>query len=140
MGSERSGDAGGGGGEGGCACGRRGSGGGVWRVLAGFFALSLALHLLTLSCYLELRSELRRERGPEPDDHDDPLLAAWPPHGNSSPAREAPPPLAAAPPRDTDAALQRLGDSLPGGGSSGSRRSHQQVGVCPSVRRAICLA
>ncbi|XP_032084414.1 ectodysplasin-A [Thamnophis elegans] len=45
---------------GGCACGRRGSG--AWRAVAGFFALSLALHLLTLGCYLELRSELRRER------------------------------------------------------------------------------
>ncbi|XP_032613004.1 ectodysplasin-A isoform X2 [Hylobates moloch] len=31
----------------------------------GFFGLSLALHLLTLCCYLELRSELRRERGAE---------------------------------------------------------------------------
>lgn len=31
----------------------------------GFFGLSLALHLLTLCCYLELRSELRRERATE---------------------------------------------------------------------------
>ncbi|XP_028698248.1 ectodysplasin-A isoform X2 [Macaca mulatta] len=31
----------------------------------GFFGLSLALHLLTLCCYLELRWELRRERGAE---------------------------------------------------------------------------
>ncbi|KAM9126901.1 ectodysplasin-A isoform 5-T5 [Pangshura tecta] len=51
---------------GGCACGRRGSGGGSWRLFLGFFALSLALHLLTLGCYLELRSELRRERDPDP--------------------------------------------------------------------------
>ncbi|XP_057574337.1 ectodysplasin-A isoform X8 [Hippopotamus amphibius kiboko] len=33
------------------------------RLFLGFFGLSLALHLLTLCCYLELRSELRRERG-----------------------------------------------------------------------------
>ncbi|KAL0588970.1 Ectodysplasin-A [Plecturocebus cupreus] len=32
------------------------------RLFLGFFGLSLALHLLTLCCYLELRSELRRER------------------------------------------------------------------------------
>ncbi|NP_001171408.1 ectodysplasin-A isoform 2 [Mus musculus] len=35
------------------------------RLFLGFFGLSLALHLLTLCCYLELRSELRRERGTE---------------------------------------------------------------------------
>nr|XP_004661046.1 ectodysplasin-A isoform X6 [Jaculus jaculus] len=35
------------------------------RLFLGFFGLSLALHLLTLCCYLELRSELRRERGAE---------------------------------------------------------------------------
>ncbi|XP_037978741.1 ectodysplasin-A isoform X1 [Motacilla alba alba] len=46
----------------GCACG----GGGSWRLFLGFFALSLALHVLTLGCYLELRSELRRDRGPQP--------------------------------------------------------------------------
>uniref|UniRef100_A0A8U7N3D8 Ectodysplasin-A n=1 Tax=Corvus moneduloides TaxID=1196302 RepID=A0A8U7N3D8_CORMO len=45
----------------GCACG---GGGGSWRLFLGFFALSLALHVLTLGCYLELRSELRRDRGP----------------------------------------------------------------------------
>ncbi|XP_066496308.1 ectodysplasin-A [Tiliqua scincoides] len=57
MGSERGAAAPPGQGPGaGCACGRRG----VWRALLGFFALSLALHLLTLGCYLELRSELRR--------------------------------------------------------------------------------
>ncbi|RMB95480.1 hypothetical protein DUI87_28103 [Hirundo rustica rustica] len=48
----------------GCACG--GGGGGSWRLFLGFFALSLALHVLTLGCYLELRSELRRDRGPQP--------------------------------------------------------------------------
>ncbi|KAM6381174.1 ectodysplasin-A isoform 6-T6 [Pluvialis apricaria] len=47
--------------RGGCACG-----GGSWRLFLGFFALSLALHVLTLGCYLELRSELRRDRGPQP--------------------------------------------------------------------------
>ncbi|KAM9180940.1 ectodysplasin-A isoform 4-T4 [Dugong dugon] len=35
------------------------------RLFLGFFGFSLALHLLTLCCYLELRSELRRERGAE---------------------------------------------------------------------------
>ncbi|XP_058147355.1 ectodysplasin-A isoform X2 [Dasypus novemcinctus] len=35
------------------------------RLFLGFFGLSLVLHLLTLCCYLELRSELRRERGAE---------------------------------------------------------------------------
>ncbi|KAM6151055.1 ectodysplasin-A isoform 3-T3 [Rhynchocyon petersi] len=35
------------------------------RLFLGFFGFSLALHLLTLCCYLELRSELRRERGIE---------------------------------------------------------------------------
>ncbi|XP_063280435.1 ectodysplasin-A-like isoform X6 [Prinia subflava] len=44
----------------GCACG------GSWRLFLGFFALSLALHVLTLGCYLELRSELRRDRGSQP--------------------------------------------------------------------------
>ncbi|KAM6426949.1 ectodysplasin-A isoform 1-T1 [Liasis olivaceus] len=68
-------------GGGGCACGRRGAG--VWRVVAGFFALSLALHLVTLGCYLELRSELRREReAPESD---------WQPRGTpGAQAAEAP--------------------------------------------------
>ncbi|XP_070616240.1 ectodysplasin-A [Erythrolamprus reginae] len=64
--------------EAGCACGRRGSG--AWRAAAGFFALSLALHLLTLGCYLELRSELRRERtAPQagaPTDHGGPREVA----------------------------------------------------------------
>ncbi|KAJ7420887.1 ectodysplasin A [Pitangus sulphuratus] len=46
------------------SCG--GGGGGSWRLFLGFFALSLALHVLTLGCYLELRSELRRDRGPQP--------------------------------------------------------------------------
>nr|XP_020832215.1 ectodysplasin-A isoform X5 [Phascolarctos cinereus] len=35
------------------------------RLFLAFFALSLALHLLTLCCYLELRSELRRELAAE---------------------------------------------------------------------------
>ncbi|XP_039204256.1 ectodysplasin-A isoform X2 [Crotalus tigris] len=69
------------GGGSGCACGRRGSG--AWRAVAGFFALSLALHLVTLGCYLELRSELRRERtAPE---------AGWQPRGTAR-AQAAPAP------------------------------------------------
>ncbi|XP_062844875.1 ectodysplasin-A isoform X2 [Trichomycterus rosablanca] len=44
-----------------CACRTRCSsnGGGGWKVFAGLFALSLALHLVTLACYVELRSEIR---------------------------------------------------------------------------------
>lgn len=60
MGAERRGEAAAP--RGACACG----GGGSWRLFLGFFALSLALHVLTLGCYLELRSELRRDRGPQP--------------------------------------------------------------------------
>lgn len=59
MGAERRGEAAAP--RGACACG-----GGGWRLFLGFFALSLALHVLTLGCYLELRSELRRDRGPQP--------------------------------------------------------------------------
>ncbi|XP_060768241.1 ectodysplasin-A isoform X2 [Neoarius graeffei] len=45
-----------------CACQSRcGGGGGSWKVFAGLFALSLALHLVTLACYVELRSEVARE-------------------------------------------------------------------------------
>ncbi|GAB0194804.1 ectodysplasin-A [Grus japonensis] len=62
MGAERRGEAAAAAPRGGCACG----GGGSWRLFLGFFALSLALHVLTLGCYLELRSELRRDRGPQP--------------------------------------------------------------------------
>ncbi|XP_072192227.1 ectodysplasin-A isoform X5 [Excalfactoria chinensis] len=58
MGAERRGEAA----RGGCSC----AGAGSWRLFLGFFALSLALHVLTLGCYLELRSELRRDRGPQP--------------------------------------------------------------------------
>ncbi|XP_007530810.1 ectodysplasin-A isoform X3 [Erinaceus europaeus] len=52
----------------GCVCRgapARASEGNSCRLFMGFFGLSLALHLLTLCCYLELRSELRRERGVE---------------------------------------------------------------------------
>lgn len=35
------------------------------QLFLGFFSLSLALHLLTLCCYLELRSKLQREWGAE---------------------------------------------------------------------------
>lgn len=52
----------------GCGCRgapARASEGNSCRLFLGFFGLSLALHLLTLCCYLELRSELRRERGAE---------------------------------------------------------------------------
>ncbi|XP_018085194.1 ectodysplasin-A isoform X2 [Xenopus laevis] len=41
-----------------CACPKRC---GSCRLFLGFFALSLSLHLVTICCYLELRSELRRE-------------------------------------------------------------------------------
>ncbi|KAM4819236.1 ectodysplasin-A isoform 3-T3 [Thomomys bottae] len=56
--------------RGGQGCGCRGAparaaDGNSCRLFLGFFGLSLALHLLTLCCYLELRSELRRERGAE---------------------------------------------------------------------------
>ncbi|XP_053086624.1 ectodysplasin-A isoform X4 [Pangasianodon hypophthalmus] len=52
-----------------CACQSRcggsggggGGGGGSWKAFAGLFALSLALHLVTLACYVELRSEVERE-------------------------------------------------------------------------------
>ncbi|XP_061454711.1 ectodysplasin-A isoform X2 [Rhineura floridana] len=105
-----------GGGGGGCSCGRRGAG--VWRALAGFFALSLALHLLTLGCYLELRSELRRER-------DDAELA-WPLHGSTTAQQAAaaalPPPPRGAPP----APSQRFAEEP---GTSGSRRHRQQVAL-----------
>ncbi|CAH2315550.1 ectodysplasin-A isoform X3 [Pelobates cultripes] len=43
-------------------CGCPGQCGGC-RLFLGLFALSLSLHLVTLCCYLELRSELRRESG-----------------------------------------------------------------------------
>ncbi|KAM7045750.1 ectodysplasin-A isoform 2-T2 [Molossus nigricans] len=52
----------------GCGCrgaSARAGEGNSCRLFLGFFGLSLALHLLTLCCYLELRSELRRERGAE---------------------------------------------------------------------------
>ncbi|XP_019503540.1 PREDICTED: ectodysplasin-A isoform X6 [Hipposideros armiger] len=52
----------------GCGCRgapARAAEGNSCRLFLGFFGLSLALHLLTLCCYLELRSELRRERGAE---------------------------------------------------------------------------
>ncbi|XP_011529187.1 ectodysplasin-A isoform X3 [Homo sapiens] len=52
----------------GCGCGgapARAGEGNSCLLFLGFFGLSLALHLLTLCCYLELRSELRRERGAE---------------------------------------------------------------------------
>ncbi|XP_054852985.1 ectodysplasin-A [Eublepharis macularius] len=108
------------GGGGGCACGRRdsrgGGGGGVWRALAGFFAFSLALHLLTLSCYLELRSELRRERAPVsgPD-----AGSARPRHRDAAQAAAAVAPW--------QGRLQRLAEP-PSGGSS-SRRSRPQVAL-----------
>ncbi|XP_006868574.1 PREDICTED: ectodysplasin-A isoform X1 [Chrysochloris asiatica] len=52
----------------GCGCRgapARASEGNSCGLFLGFFGFSLALHLLTLCCYLELRSELRRERGAE---------------------------------------------------------------------------
>ncbi|XP_040261023.1 ectodysplasin-A isoform X3 [Bufo bufo] len=36
---------------------------GSCRLFFGFFALSLSLHVVTICCYLELRSEMRREMG-----------------------------------------------------------------------------
>nr|XP_028570767.1 ectodysplasin-A isoform X2 [Podarcis muralis] len=79
MGSEPQAGGGGGRGGGGSGCGSCGGARrGVGRALSGFFALSLALHLLTLGCYLELRSELRRREAE----------AAWPPR-QSSVARTA---------------------------------------------------
>ncbi|XP_063793161.1 ectodysplasin-A isoform X2 [Pseudophryne corroboree] len=44
----------------GCSCVRSC---GNCRLFLGFFALSLSLHLVTICCYLELRSEMRREMG-----------------------------------------------------------------------------
>ncbi|KAK3509003.1 hypothetical protein QTP70_017144 [Hemibagrus guttatus] len=44
-----------------CACQSRCGGGGSWKAFAGLLALSLALHLVTLVCYVELRSEVERE-------------------------------------------------------------------------------
>ncbi|KAF5882009.1 ectodysplasin-A-like isoform X1, partial [Clarias magur] len=47
-------------------CGARGGGGGggrgSWRGFGGLFALSLVLHLVTLACYVELRSEIRTQK------------------------------------------------------------------------------
>ncbi|XP_053555018.1 ectodysplasin-A isoform X3 [Bombina bombina] len=45
----------------GCSCPRYC---GSCRLFLGFFALSLSLHLVTICCYLELRSELRRDHNP----------------------------------------------------------------------------
>ncbi|MFT7811034.1 ectodysplasin-A isoform X1 [Arapaima gigas] len=42
----------------GCPCRKQCS---SCRVFLGFFALSLSLHLVTLVCYLDLRSEVKRE-------------------------------------------------------------------------------
>ncbi|XP_058052964.1 ectodysplasin-A isoform X3 [Ahaetulla prasina] len=73
-----------------CACGRRGSG--AWRAVAGFLALSLALHLLTLGCYLELRSELRRERtAPQAGWQPGGTARAPPAHAVPRPARDLAP-------------------------------------------------
>ncbi|XP_059588748.1 ectodysplasin-A isoform X3 [Alligator mississippiensis] len=73
-------------GRGDCGCGRRdGGSSGSWRLFLGFFALSLALHLVTLGCYLELRSELRRQRGPEPEP------GPAPTHGGTAPGPPARP-------------------------------------------------
>lgn len=45
-----------------CACQSRcRSGGESWKAFAGLFAMSLALHFVTLACYVELRSEVERE-------------------------------------------------------------------------------
>ncbi|KAM9373758.1 ectodysplasin-A [Phaethornis superciliosus] len=93
MGAERRGEAAGGP-RGGCACG-----GGSWRLFLGFFALSLALHVLTLGCYLELRSELRRDRGPQP--------AAPPRRAGTAAAPGPPPPPAAGRPQRAGEGAER---------------------------------
>lgn len=79
--------------RGGCACG-----GGSWRLFLGFFALSLALHVLTLGCYLELRSELRRDRGPQP---------AAPPRRDGTAAAAPGSPAAGRPQRPAEGAERR---------------------------------
>lgn len=78
--------------------------------------------------YLELCSKLRREWDlPNPD----PLLSAWPRHGNSC-AWEAPPPPAS--PRDTTGAatVRHVGETLPSRGSSRSHRVTSKCGNCSS--------
>ncbi|KAM9441445.1 ectodysplasin-A isoform 2-T2 [Clarias gariepinus] len=45
-----------------CGGGGGGGGRGSWRGFGGLFALSLVLHLVTLACYVELRSEIRIQK------------------------------------------------------------------------------
>lgn len=46
-----------------CTCGEKCRGQGSSMVFLGLFLLSLCLHAVTLVCYLDLRSEVKREKG-----------------------------------------------------------------------------
>lgn len=129
MGAERRGEAA----RGGCSC----AGAGSWRLFLGFFALSLALHVLTLGCYLELRSELRRDRGPQP---------AAPPRRDGTAAAAAPgAPPAVRPQRPAESGERRqqvgAGRAAPRGGGSperlarSSRRPRASSPVAPRSAR-----
>ncbi|XP_068918576.1 ectodysplasin-A [Petaurus breviceps papuanus] len=82
------------------------------RLFLAFFALSLALHLLTLCCYLELRSELRRELAAE--------------------ARRAPAP-AGPPPGPLDTTVDASRDAL------ASRRRRQRGQLPPQLQQQQLL-
>lgn len=126
MGAERRGEAA----RGGCSC----AGAGSWRLFLGFFALSLALHVLTLGCYLELRSELRRDRGPQP---------AAPPRRDGTAAAAAPgAPPAVRPQRPAESGERRqqvgAGRAAPRGGGSPERLARSAspgARAVPGLRR-----
>lgn len=124
MGAERRGEAA----RGGCSC----AGAGSWRLFLGFFALSLALHVLTLGCYLELRSELRRDRGPQP---------AAPPRRDGTAAAAAPgAPPAVRPQRPAESGdrRQQVGAGRAGGAGAplwSSRRPRAPLAVVPRSAR-----
>lgn len=121
RGAERRGEAA----RGGCSC----AGAGSWRLFLGFFALSLALHVLTLGCYLELRSELRRDRGPQP---------AAPPRRDGTAAAAAPgAPPAVRPQRPAESGdrRQQVGAGRAGGAGAplwSSRRPRAPLAVVPA--------
>lgn len=124
MGAERRGEAA----RGGCSC----AGAGSWRLFLGFFALSLALHVLTLGCYLELRSELRRDRGPQP---------AAPPRRDGTAAAAAPgAPPAVRPQRPAESGDRRQQVGAGRAGRAGaplwsSRRPRAPLAVAPRSAR-----
>lgn len=105
----------------GCACG---GGGGSWRLFLGFFALSLALHVLTLGCYLELRSELRRDRGPQP---------AAPPRRDGTAAAPGAP-AGGRPQRAAEGAERRQQVGPAGGGGTAGLRAARGHPPAPSPR------